>query len=780
MPSVFRVVMSYKFVVVLGLAVLVLAALLQGCSGNSKPTPGRNGAKPANATADVAVPQLGYCPPPIGTATCNFAAQAEGWVQGADIDHLVGSGSSATAAQRDALRSAISGTFATPAATSAKLRSIACPLVADSPPAPDCSKEFALTFATISEKEITAGPGGILVLGFKEGTSGPQFSTSGAPEGPGRVYVMTGPNANGCELPGVESSGGCLGYRVFPVEVLGPGQAPPPAPGAAETINGIPVKPLEVGAETSVPEGIVIYRSPAAYASDSNPVALSRVYRDAAGGVRADDLLAPLRSSFGPFGITGWSGDQRMGELFVTTCAVGRCQAVGVGGWTGELDVYHSVDGGISWSADGHVAAPAFLVAVTSDGALMAEATGWDATQQRTEYRFFSFPSGAAVEPPAPNLMPRVVPGAGLVWEPAWQPSGLTGAEPTYDSSGKVMTSLQITPNLQAHLLGKEPDGTMYVGWDYVPQRAADPHLATHYIGRLDPAGKLTAIYSSGVLQSWVGPYPAGANQLIGNASLPTAATSDQPFDVPAVLVDMAGGKLMPLRELNQGLDNYQQPFVARVVEGPVVRVDGAGDCLNVREQPSTREKSLGCYRDGVLLGDRGESMSAGGIDWRSVSTPSGEAGWASREFLDMPPGGSGAAYPGGTRTGNPEIDPVLDAIASGDSARVGALVSFTPIACRIESGIGVEPYCPDGVAPGTPMNVFPVACAEGSSVPRADFDPSFLPGPDSPLYAIVRTVPFPMLSTEKGYALIYSTPYVWGAQLYIDGGRIVSFVSCG
>ncbi|HXU23558.1 MAG TPA: hypothetical protein VN697_05965, partial [Tepidiformaceae bacterium] len=81
---------------------------------------------------------------------------------------------------------------------------------------------------------------------------------------------------------------------------------------------------------------------------------------------------------------------------------------------------------------------------------------------------------------------------------------------------------------------------------------------------------------------------------------------------------------------------------------------------------------------------------------------------------------------------------------------------------------------------PGTLMDVFPVACAEGSSVPRADFDPSFLPGPDSPLYAIVRTVPFPMLSTEKGYALIYSTPYVWGAQLYIDGGRIVSFVSCG
>ena len=128
----------------------------------------------------------------------------------------------------------------------------------------------------------------------------------------------------------------------------------------------------------------------------------------------------------------------------------------------------------------------------------------------------------------------------------------------------------------------------------------------------------------------------------------------------------------------------------------------------------------------------------------------------------------------------NPDIVPVLEAIASGVSGRVGALVSFTAIPCRVESGIGVEPFCPDGVAPGTLMDVFPVACAEGSSVPKSDFDPSFLPKPESPLYAIVRTKSSPLLWTDQGYALIYSTPYTWGAELYVDQGHITSFVSCG
>ena len=152
-----------------------------------------------------------------------------------------------------------------------------------------------------------------------------------------------------------------------------------------------------------------------------------------------------------------------MGELFVTTCPEGRCQAVGLGGWTGEFDVYHSIDGGMSWSAAGHVPAMSFPDVVDAGSVLMGQLLGRDANDE-ANYRFFSFPSGEPVQPPAPNTMPRLVPGVGLVWEPSWQPSGQFGAEATYDSSGHAMTNLQITPNLQAHLLGKANDGALYVG----------------------------------------------------------------------------------------------------------------------------------------------------------------------------------------------------------------------------------------------------------------------------------------------------------------------------
>lgn len=618
-----------------GLAALLLAGIAQGCGSSSKRAPGGDQPTPPPATAIVASPRLGYCPAEIGEAICQFAAEAQGWVQSADVDHLVTGAGSAAATQRESLRAAMRATFGTASPGAAELRSIACPLVAGAPPAPECAS-FALTFATVTEKEVDAGPEGILVLGFTVGSSGPVFDGPGVPDGPGRIYVMTGPNANGCALPGVEATGGCLGFRVFPVEVLASGQTPPPPPGADETIGGIRVKPLEVGKNTNLPQGLVVFLSPALYASDSNPVLLWRVYRDPAGNIQRDDVFESLRERLGEPGITGWAGDERMGELFVTTCPAERCRATGVGGWSGEFDVYHSVDGGMTWSADGHVAAMTSPEAVTSGSVVMGEFLGWG-DDDAPRYRFFSFPSGSSIQPPAANTMPRLVPGAGVVWEPTRRPTQQFGVEPSFDASGKVIAVPSIGTNMQVHLLGKGGDGTLSVAWDYIPDRPADPHALTHYVGRVDKQGELTAIYSSGVLLSWLGPYPAGSNLLIGNASLPPGATSEVPFDVPAVLIALETGELLPLRELEAGLEKYQQPLVARVVAGPIVRVDSSGDCLNVRESPSVQARSLGCYRDGVLLGDGGESRNVQGIAWRLVLTPAGEAGWASGEFLVLP-----------------------------------------------------------------------------------------------------------------------------------------------
>lgn len=109
-------------------------------------------------------------------------------------------------------------------------------------------------------------------------------------------------------------------------------------------------------------------------------------------------------------------------------------------------------------------------------------------------------------------------------------------------------------------------------------------------------------------------------------------------------------------------------------------------------------------------------------------------------------------------------------------------MVRFTSIACRRVSGIGVEPFCPDGVVVGTPIEVFPKACAEGTSIPKEKFQPGFLVDLKAGVYVVVRRSAGGGVQWPFGtYAILYNTPYPWRAQVCLDGdGHIVSFVTCG
>lgn len=616
---------------VLFAALLLFGTLvLGGCKGDPPKTGSTT--TPTSTATPVPAAALYSCPPEVGAALCEFAARAEAWVQAGDVDRIVAGSASDTSDAKAALAAAISETLAPTPSTAAKLRSISCLVVkkADTPE-PDCSTRFGLTFATITHAEITASPHDILVLAFGTNTSGPVFETFGVPVGPGRIYVMTGPLSDGCKFPGTDEKG-CLGYRIFPVEVLAAGQQPAPDHGSPETIAGIHVRKLALGNSLPLPPGLVVYLTPAPYATDSNPLLLKRVYRDPSGNVRRDDLIANLEAAFGPLAFVSALGDEHMGQVVVTACPAGRCRGTGVGGWAGEFDVYRSMDGGVTWSAFGHVPAMNFPAAIAGDGVIMRQFVRQELSG-RNVYRFFEFPSGREISAPAPFTEPRVVPGLGLIWEPTYRGDRNYNVEPTYDAAGNAITLANIGPNIQPRLIAKEADGSLYVAWMYVPDRPADPHPMTFYLGRIDASGKLTNIYSSTNIESWLGPYAAGPGVLVGNANL---QVSGWPPDVPAVLVDLATGTFSPMRELAEGLDQYQQPFVFSAVRGPVARVAGAGDCLNVREQPSKASTSLGCFRDGVLLQVRGQAeQAADGITWVAVETPDGRAGWASGEFLE-------------------------------------------------------------------------------------------------------------------------------------------------
>jgi hypothetical protein len=326
-----------------------------------------------------------------------------------------------------------------------------------------------------------------------------------------------------------------------------------------------------------------------------------------------------------------------MSQIVVVSCPETRCRATGVGGWAGQFDVYGSEDGGMKWHSyppTPHSSVPAmsFPHAITTDGVLMSEFVGRSADES-IAWRFYLHPGGQEITAPAPRVSPRVVPGVGLIWE--WDGTENRGYTPfpTYDEAGGTIKQTALTPAMQARLIARTADGSTYATWLYVKDRAADPHPVTGYFGRVDSSGKPIALFTPGVVVLTNRElYLAGTDLLLTNVRLPG---TNGPFDVPAALVDLKTGLVEPVRDLGGGLSGNQHPRVSGAVTGPVFRVVSGSDCLNVRQDPSVTATTRGCFKDGVLLADRGQSTVSGAITWVAVSTPSGGPGWASTEFLE-------------------------------------------------------------------------------------------------------------------------------------------------
>jgi hypothetical protein len=410
----------------------------------------------------------------------------------------------------------------------------------------------------------------------------------------------------------------------------------PATVGGTETIAGTEVKQLHIGPEAPLPKDLVVYLSPAPYATDSNPSLLWREYRNAKGEIRRDDLFANLQKQWGPLAIVSWVGDERMGQIVVVSCPADRCRGTGLSGWAGEFAVYGSEDGGFTWHSypptpNSAVPAMSFPYAITANGVLMNQYLS-NQPDGSTSRRFYLHPGGQAVTPPGPRVVPRFAPGFGLIW--AWdQGENPTYAPiPTYDAAGAVINQAALTPAMQARLIARTADGSAYATWLYVKDRAADPHPATNYLGRVDQGGKPLALFTLAPIDLVMLklPFLAATDLLLTNVRLPGTG----PFDVPAALVDLRTGLVQPVRDLGAGLTGSQQPFVVGAVPGPVLRVVAGSDCLNVRQDPSVTATTRGCFKDGVLLADRGQTTTAGGITWVAVTTPLGDSGWASGDFL--------------------------------------------------------------------------------------------------------------------------------------------------
>ncbi|MBI5949303.1 MAG: hypothetical protein HY875_14290 [Chloroflexi bacterium] len=385
-----------------------------------------------------------------------------------------------------------------------------------------------------------------------------------------------------------------------------------PTPGAGGTTTPSPGGQggaLSLGGSATLPANLAFYYFSAPPQSDAGyDGRIIRAYRDAAGTLHKDDVFAF-------FSARGekphdYAFDSRMGEIVAAVCQQPpACTQVGPALASARATVYHSLDGGVTWAEYGEVTGAGSFIAVFPGGALRAtpvqEASGGQSV------RYSLFPSGVEVLPPAGDysLYPYNVPGLGLTWTNA---KGVV-----YDAMGQEVLRLQLdTSAVTAPKLLGFSNGELTASW----RRQSEL-----IIGTFASDGTLKTSYTWAANQDLQPVRLAGVNTVAG--SVQTESSNNA---MHGAIIDLATNTIRPLPDL----DDRSSTFTVSTVAGPFLRVTSAGDCLNVREQPSTSAAVVGCYADNVVFKDGGESKQADGKTWLAVETPTGKPGWAVADYL--------------------------------------------------------------------------------------------------------------------------------------------------
>ncbi|GAB4333251.1 MAG: hypothetical protein Kow0010_19510 [Dehalococcoidia bacterium] len=546
---------------------------------------------------------------------------------------------------------------------------------------------------------------------------------------------------------------------------------PSPTPGPS-AIGGAPLRVLELQEGAAFPAGYTFYVEGGCTNCDGPATSLDRVYSDYTGAVHAETVFEVPQDDL-PEGayITDIAVLGNGYGILVGVCEPSAyCGGVAAPFPGARVTFHYSGDGGVTWSRVGALDGFARPIVAWSGGAQ----GGWAARHIPIESEgpwpseYVALPSGevmalgAGLDPTAPAI---VLDGEAfyLLGEDGgslWTPSGGSGPHFSWKlpEGGKIVG---VAASEQFTVLWRQEDGFTVPPGTYFGR----------FEGRSD--GMLEAAFA----------FPPGVEAFLGwpgtvmddGSPVITVAIEGRGF-MPAI-VDLEAGTLTPIAEyFADRARTGDRSRLHAVVPGPVVRIVSGDDCLNLRQSPSFSGAVLGCYADGVLLVDRQETRVAEGVTWVGVTAPEGYQGWAAAEFVDITGRDMSVApavHPEGTRTGNPDIDPVIAAIESGDPAEIVSVTRFTTVECVAESqGIGSPPICPSGTPEGTPIEVLPGASCEGYYIPREAFvaNPRLPVGPDDRLFAVVRL--------PGAFALIYADEgpeLTSGRVVYVDGGQIVS-----
>jgi len=399
-----------------------------------------------------------------------------------------------------------------------------------------------------------------------------------------------------------------------------PNPAPTTAAGpvfTGETVAGVPVQKLTFAGAGGWPDSVPAIIEKGCWQCDGPTEAFERVRTDSSGKLVVEQLFKPASGY-----ISSSYFDPAGREHYLTVCSRGYCGGVGQISPDAQTTIYRSTDGGITWKKQETVDEAARIVANTVQGLLVstslpAEGGG---TFQPT---FRLLGSSTTIRPPAGMQPAYDSLGHQLI---GWRSSDGRTLLRLDGSSLLTIPDLgpKVTTDAPVRILGVHDNGDAVVSWD-VPGSSG-------YTAVFEK-GQLKSVFTGAVtlgLASW------NTDLGYGNVRLPANGSTTGGPPYPAI-INFASGQVQVLEfygPMNSDAYAGQRNYVRLVQPGQFWMVSGTGDCLNVRANPATGAKSLGCFADGVLLREANEMADADGIRWWKVQTPAGEDGWASGEYL--------------------------------------------------------------------------------------------------------------------------------------------------
>ena len=505
------------------------------------------------------------------------------------------------------------------------LVSIGCPRSPDGV-GDTCAGSFVLALTSLPAGIELKDMRGQVVIGFtRAGAAMTPANVYAFPEGDQRRIVIEGGEISDCRISqflGPMVEGYCRQITFHPYRTPEPAASASSKPPLA-VMPGVAVRELTPGPTASIPGGIIYYTPQCFGCGGLRMPALYRI-ADERGRTRAEDLLPEEARSR----VITFAADWDHGQVYLGVC--GRPAAcIGISYQAAPRNfILHSSDGGVTWNEIGELPDRSLFVGVVGGELIVMNLKP---APGGFPDRVWRYESGTTIEPPNTSVPARPIAlgASSLVWR--------TDNGTYYDQSGAVLLSAPFTGGKPVDIVSADP-GYRYnfVRWSgaasAIQNWAKDPWY--EYLGVMDRGGTLQqarAWYGtgSGIRISGAFPSESGApTQLFGNISIAGELPEAAIYDLPSATI-----RTIPLPTTSP---EGTFPQVLHMSRYPFARVAGAGDCLNLRDQPSLSARPLDCVADRVLLRIDGGVVEAEGFSWIQVRTPAGMPAWSAMQYLDL------------------------------------------------------------------------------------------------------------------------------------------------